>query len=353
MGDIALKRGDPKSAFSRTKAILRGADLAFANLELPLSERGTPARGKEVVLRGPPPMVEGLLHAGLDVVSFANNHALDYGEEAFEDTLRLLAERGIAVAGAGRNLNEARRPAVLERRGLRVGFLAYSSVLPPGFAAEPKRPGVAPLRALTAYRPSRDLEAYPGVPALIHTRARAEDLAQMVTDVRALRRRADLVVVSCHWGTSMQHGVREFQQEIGRAAVEAGADLVLGGHPHVLQGIEVYRGKPIVYSFGNFIFDFPIPFFTEESQKTFLLTAALVRGGARKVALIPARINARGTPEPLSPRRGAGREVAESLAHLSEPFGTRFLFRGDRLEVDLRSPSGEPISCASGPRGPY
>ena len=246
-GDIALNRKNPRGAFGRLAPIIRKADLAFANLELPLSRSGRPAAGK-IIIRGAPEMAEALAEARFDALSVANNHMLDYGEEAFFETLDLLDRRAISHVGAGKNLAAASRPRILERGGLRIGLLAYCSVIPRGFAAGPGKAGVNPLWARTAYQPSVSPEDYPGAPPEVLTWAEPEDLRRMARAVRRLRKRVDLVIVNHHWGTSMVHEVRAFQSQIARAAVDAGADLVLGGHSHVLQAAEFYKGVPVVYS---------------------------------------------------------------------------------------------------------
>ncbi len=331
-GDIAISRARARGALGRLAPLFREAGVAFANLELPLSRRGRPAPEK-ILLRGAPEMDEALAEAGFGALAFANNHALDYGEEAFFETIALMAARSIPLVGAGEDLAGARRPVVLERGGLRVGLLAYSSVLPRGFAAGAHSPGVAPLRALTSYRTWRDLAEYPGTPPEIRTWADPGDLRAMARDIRTLRRRADVLIVNHHWGTSMVHEVRDFQREIARAAVDAGADLVLGGHPHVLQGVEFYQEKPIVYSMGNLVFDFDISFFTEATHQTFLFGCALAKGAARDPYLIPCAAGVRKPPALLSPRSGEGREILRLMERLNKPFGTKMKFEGGRARL--------------------
>ena len=331
-GDIALNRKNPRGAFGRLSPIIRKADLAFANLELPLSRSGRPAAGK-IIIRGAPEMAEALAEARFDALSVANNHMLDYGEEAFFETLDLLDRRAIPHVGAGKNLAAAGRPRILERGGLRIGLLAYCSVIPRGFAAGPGKAGVNPLWARTAYQPSVSPEDYPGAPPEVLTWAEPEDLRRMARAVRRLRKRVDLVIVNHHWGTSMVHEVRAFQSQIARAAVDAGADLVLGGHSHVLQAVEFYKGVPVVYSMGNLIFDFEIPFFTEATRQTFLFGCTLTKKGALDPYLLPCRIGRGGTPEPLSPRQGPGREVVRIMERLSAPYGARLAAKGERVSL--------------------
>ncbi|MEK6709484.1 MAG: CapA family protein, partial [Nitrospinota bacterium] len=208
-----------------------------------------------------------------------------------------------------------------------------SSILPYGSAAGPSKPGVNPLRALTAYRPRMNPAEYPGAPAEVHTWADPAGLKEMVKAIRALRRKVDALVVNHHWGTSMTHEPREFQREIAHASVDAGADLVLGGHPHVLQGVELYKGRPIVYSMGNLIFDFDIPFFTAASRQTFLFGCTLARRKAADPHLLLCRSAVRNAPQPLSPAGPRGRDILRLMERLCAPLGTRLKPERGRVRV--------------------
>lgn len=331
-GDIALNRKTPRGAFGPLIRHLRESDLNFVNLEVPLSRRGKAGKGK-ILLRGRPEMARALIEANIHAVSFANNHALDYGEAAFFDTLALMKEAGIEAAGAGATLRAARKPVFVQRGGLTIGILAFNSILPPGFAATERAPGVNPLHAGTAYEPGMALSAYPGTPPRIRTWAEKKDLLRMAADIRRLRNEADILIVNHHWGTSMVHEVREFQREIAHAAIDAGAHLVLGGHPHVVQGVELYKGCPIVYSMGNLIFDFKVPFFTEATRETFLFGCRMDRRGVRAPCLIPCRSGKFDAPRLLTPGRGEGRRIAERMRALSEPLGTKLVRDKGRLRI--------------------
>ena len=331
-GDIAINRSEAKSAFGKLIPLLREADVSFANLELPLSRGGKPAPEK-ILLRGAPDMAHALTEAGFDVMAFANNHVLDYGEDAFAETMSLMDSLGVALVGGGMNLAQARKPVLIERGSLKVGFLAYCSVIPRGFEATASNPGVNPIRAHTAYRPWRDLSEYPGTPPRIDTWAEPAHLARMKRDIRNLKKQADLVVVNHHWGTSMTHEVMDFEREIAHASIDAGADLVLGGHPHVLQAIEFYKDAPIVYSMGNLIFDFEIPFFTDETHDTFLFGCTLTKQGVRELYLMPVTAGVFSKPRLHSPSRGEGRRIVDVMNALNEPFGTRLEVQDDRVLI--------------------
>jgi Bacterial capsule synthesis protein PGA_cap len=207
--------------------VLNRADLAVANLECAVSTRGAPVAGKRYTFRGRPSALAAAgRFAGLDVVSLANNHSLDYGREAFIDTIRHATRAGISVAGGGSNLAAARTPAVREAGGLRVAFLAYSDVRPLGFDAGPGIAGTNP--------------AFPHIVA---------------PDVRRARRSADVVVVYFHWGEERTFRPNARQRALARLALSSGATVVLGAHPHVLQPRERPRPRKLVaWSLGNFVF---------------------------------------------------------------------------------------------------
>jgi poly-gamma-glutamate capsule biosynthesis protein CapA/YwtB (metallophosphatase superfamily) len=254
-GDIGVKRAEPASMFSGC-APLRAADLRFGQLETTVSERGAPVPNARLAMRAPPATLKSVKAAGFDVMSFAGNHCLDFGYEAFTDTLRHAAEANILLCGAGDSIEAARQARVIEVAGVRVAFLALSSILPEGYAAEVGKPGCAPLRAHTVYEQIEHDQ--PGTPARVRTFPNREDLQALCDSVRAARSHCDAVLVSIHWGIHMVPTVlADYQIQVAHAAIDAGADAILGHHPHLLKGIEIYRGKPIFYSLGNFAIEQP------------------------------------------------------------------------------------------------
>jgi poly-gamma-glutamate synthesis protein (capsule biosynthesis protein) len=209
--------------FRNIAPILREADVAFANLETPLSDRGRYVGA----FRGSPAFADGLRWAGIDVVSTANNHALDAEGEGLLDTRAALFQAGVGAVGTGRNLEEARRPFIIERQGIKIAFLGYAHYVNLGAAAFalPDRAGVVPLD-----------------PFIIK-----EDIARVRDEV-------DYVAVSFHWAIENSQDTHPAARALAHDVIDAGADLILGHHPHVPRGVEVYKGKVIVYSFGNLIF---------------------------------------------------------------------------------------------------
>src|SRR6202012_2271507 len=172
-------------------------------------------------------------------------------EESLSDTLAAARRAGIALIGAGADIGAARAPVVLERAGRGVGFLGYASVVPGGYAAGPAKPGVAPLRATTFYQ---QVDWQPGTPPKILTFPEPADMDALVADIKALRPQVDVLIVSVHWGVHFEpQTIADYQYAYAHAAIDAGADAVLGHHAHLLKGVEVYRGKPVIYSLNNFL----------------------------------------------------------------------------------------------------
>jgi poly-gamma-glutamate synthesis protein (capsule biosynthesis protein) len=194
-------------------------------------------------------MAQAFRSAGIDVVSIASNHTGSWGPDSVEDTAETFRALGIASVGAGRNIVEARKPAFIERSGVRMAFLGYCSVLLPQTWATETRAGAAPMRAHTFYEPK---EFQPGAPPRVVTVAHAADLAALVEDVRRAKERADVVLVSFHWGVHFVPSPCDYQREVAHAAIDAGASVILGHHPHQPQGIEAYKGGVVFYSMGNF-----------------------------------------------------------------------------------------------------
>jgi poly-gamma-glutamate synthesis protein (capsule biosynthesis protein) len=236
--------------------LLQDADLALANLECAVSRGGTPAE-KEYVFRGAPGALPAVARAGIDVLSLANNHSVDYGPGALLDTIRHARRAGIATVGGGADLAAARRPVRIEVGGLRIAVLAYSDVRPLGFDAGEGRPGAAP--AFAEY---------------------------VDPDVRRARRSADVVIVYFHWGTELAREPDSRQKRLADLAFRAGATIVLGAHPHVLQPVQRGGSKLVAWSLGNFVFYASSP----GTTSTGVLLAHLGAGGVIGQRLVPATI---------------------------------------------------------------
>jgi poly-gamma-glutamate synthesis protein (capsule biosynthesis protein) len=255
-GDVGVKREDPATIFRGCDRMLRSAALTFAQLETTVSTRGAQVPNARLAMRAPPAMLTAARAAGIGVMSFAGNHCLDYGYEAFFDTLEHAQRAAIPLCGAGKDLQQALRPALVQAGALRVAVIAANSILPEGYAAGKDKAGCAPLRASTVYEQVEPDQ--PGTPARIRTFADKGDLTALIRAVTEAKRQADLVLVSIHWGIHMVPVViADYQRAAARALIEAGADAILGHHPHLLKGVEFHRGRPIFYSLGNFAIEQP------------------------------------------------------------------------------------------------
>ena len=232
--------------FDRVRAILDRADAVVGNLECPLSNRGVPTKTKtlkslkqkkDFLLRGSPDAAAGIARARFAALTLTNNHTMDYGPLALEDTLAALRDYGIATAGAGENLGAALAPAMFERRGLRFALIGMSEVIPRGYLASGKTPGIAP---------GRD----PATGEMNRAFVRA------LTDrIKSARHDADVIIVYEHWGKELVALPTADHIRLARAAIDAGATLVLGSHPHVFGPVERYHAGLIAYTLGNFVFD--------------------------------------------------------------------------------------------------
>jgi len=258
-GDVNLMNvTDPAAPFARVVDVLRSADMLFGNLECCLYATTAERSVLDEGFYAPPAAGRALALAGYHALGAANN--VTYGAEAIASSLAELDRLGIRHTGAGANSAQARAAAVVERKGMRVGFLQRTSVYwPTNHEAGERSPGVAALRGHTAYqlplhktRPEIPPANRPGVPPVIITWADPVYLAQYREEITALKRTTDIVVASHHWGL---HGdVLQYMTEIAHAAIEAGADVVIGHGPHVSLPVEIYRGKPVFYGLGNFSF---------------------------------------------------------------------------------------------------
>ena len=254
-GDLAMDRADYDECFSATRDRLKQADLVFGQLETSFAEQGSRMPQARHAVRARPEGAQALVRAGFDCISMAGNHCMDWGREAFFETRRNLQDAGIAVVGAGADIADARRPALFTLGdGTTVAILAYSSILPQDYWATERRPGCVPMRAHTVYEQIEHDQ--PGTPARVHTFPHREDLAAMEDDIRSARQQADVVFVSQHWGIHfVRAAIADYQRDVARAAVAAGADAVIGGHAHVIKGCEVIGGKPVFHSLCNFATD--------------------------------------------------------------------------------------------------
>jgi poly-gamma-glutamate synthesis protein (capsule biosynthesis protein) len=270
-GDIMLSRSvgarilatSDRFPFNDTADWLSGFDLTVGNLECVVSTLGQP-QPKQYTFEAPPRGFERVAAAGYDIVSVANNHSGDYGPAAFADMLQHLPTYGVTPLGGGLNLTQAHTPVIRTVRSTTVGLLAYCAIEPMNFAATASAPGHAWL-----------------------------DAALMTADIRALRPKVDFLLVFTHWGIEYHPEQSSDQEAMAHVAIDAGADFVVGAHPHVIQPSSSYRGKPIVYSLGNFVFE---EMYGEEERRGNVLSLTLQGSRLLDWSLRQSRIGDYGAP---------------------------------------------------------
>ncbi len=286
--------------FDGIRKELAASDISLANLESPIAESGQEYSEKQFRFRAEPHVAKAIRSAGFNLVTLANNHSMDFGSEALLETLQHLSNYGIAWIGAGKNLSEARKSALFTIKGKKIAFLGYSLTQPVEFFASRNRAGTAP-----------GYETF------------------VTADITNARREADYVIVSFHWGKEAISTVQPYQRTAAHKAIDAGADVIIGHHPHVLQGIEQYKNGLIFYSLGNFAF---------ASKSSVADVSAMIRltldDNRREAEILPLDVLHRRVgfqPQLLKGERGAA--VIEKLNVLSETFNTRIQSREGRYTI--------------------
>ena len=382
IGDVAVNREQPDTIFELVHERIKEADFAFAQIEAIYSKLGeVNVSGTSSPLRGDPENVAAIGRAGFNLASFASNHCLDYGISAFQDTIKHFRDiPGMHLFGAGDNLAQARKPVIVEHNGNRVGWLAYCSILPIRYWADVDRPGCAPARARTIYETLEPDQ--PGTPPRIITYPHDEDLAHILEDIKALRAQVDVVIVSMHWGLHFREGeLATYETKYAKLAIDAGADVILGHHQHILKPVEIYKGKPIFYGLANFAFDmyyqpgeldkperierrqrlhpgwthdpayptFPFPVDSRKGMAVFLEVDA---HQLSRVRWQPTLINQKSQPRLL---KASEPEFTEVLAYMrkitaSQKIGTQFEVDGDTIistnAIATAQPRGVATSAA-------
>ncbi|GGI45513.1 hypothetical protein GCM10008018_12540 [Paenibacillus marchantiophytorum] len=269
--------------YLQVKDLLSKPDFTIANLETPITNRGT-VQKKDYVYRSSPLALPPFKAAGFDIVNLANNHVMDYGPEGLQDTIDALDQEGIQHVGVGKGVEEAYKPVIVEKDGVKIAFFGFSRVVPEAsWKAAAGHLGVA--------------ETYNYKPP--------------VEAIEKAKASADLVVVMAHWGVERSDNPDKNQKDLAHRYIDAGADLVVGGHPHVMQGFEQYKGKWIAYSLGNFIFT------TNDTPKTWetvIMEAACSKDKSCNIHLVPI-ITKSAQPAPMNFEDGA--KLFERLTQIS------------------------------------
>lgn len=358
VGDFAPLRllDTATTGSSEVLEYLGRADVAMANLELPLTKSESAAE-KAITLRAEPEVATAVRDAGLRLVSVANNHAMDYGAEGLLETLDSVRGTGVEAVGGGRDIEEAFEPAVLSAGEARIAVLGAAATLPPGYAAGSHRPGIAPIRVRTHfYMDSVTLEEQPGISPWVETEVVEEDVDRICEKIEQAREQADMVVVQMHWGiphgwcAAFQSPLADYQRPLAHSLVEAGADMILGHHPHVVHGVERYERGVIAYSLGNFLFhsmggegelkllnSYPpydlASLSTGKALRSVILEARVENGRLKDVRFKPVALNERGEPEFVSGAEAAA--LLDDLVSQSERLGTTLEVEGNEAVVRI------------------
>lgn len=280
--------------YRATSTLLKSGDVVIGNMEAPLTRSGERFEEKKFTFKAPVETATALKKAGFTHLSLANNHMMDYGLEGLDSTLKALDGAGINYAGAGENIRAARKSTTYEVKGKKIAFLSYSKTYPVEFYATKNKGGTAP--------------GY---------------VSYVKRDISKARKNSDIVIVAFHWGAEKMDSPKDYQRELARISIDSGANIVLGHHPHVLQGIEYYGNGIIFYSLGNFAFGS----YSKSSTESIVARIAIGDNGISRVEALPLNVNnyeVHFQPELL--RGEKGEQIISRLSLLSEPLGSRLIF---------------------------
>jgi len=364
VGDLILDEPEAERFFDLSAPVLRTGDVVVGQVEVPYTIRGVERSSDVPAPASDPRNLSALASAGFNVATLAGNHIYDAGETGVRDTIDHLADLGIPAVGAGMSIDEARRPVVLERKGIRFGFLSYNCVGPKDSWATRNKAGCAYVHILTHYELDH---ATPGGPPSIYTFAEPQSLEAMEDDIQNLRPLCDVLIVALHKGIGhIPAKLAMYEKQVSRAAIEAGADMILGHHAHILRGIDLYKGKPVFHGLGNFVtvtralspdenssperqewakrrkelFGFepdpecPIFPFHPEARHTIIAKCTVDGRTISRISYIPCLINKQGQPEALG-NDERGRKVFEYVESITRAAGlnARYFWDGDEVIV--------------------
>jgi poly-gamma-glutamate capsule biosynthesis protein CapA/YwtB (metallophosphatase superfamily) len=358
VGDLILDEPDPDSFFESSRSTLQQADLLVGHVEVPHTRRGRENTSDVPAPPSDPENLSALKRAGFHVATLAGNHISDAGPDGIEDTIAMLRRLDIATTGAGMNLAQAREPAILVRRELRVGMLSYNCVGPRDSWAGEKKAGCAYVHVITHYELDH---ASPGGPPRIYTFAEPESTDAMLADIEKLRLEVNVLIVALHKGIGhTPAALAMYERPLAKAAIDAGADIVVGHHAHILRGIEIYKGRPIYHGLGNFVTvtralnieanpspkrlewarrrrelfgfepdpNYPTYPFHPEARNAMIAFCEIGADGVHQAGLIPCWVNPKGQPE-ICGDDERGRAVASYIEQITRKAGLRANFEWD------------------------
>ncbi|WP_202710754.1 CapA family protein [Sporosalibacterium faouarense] len=264
VGDILLARGVKdrinqkgiEYPYEKVEEILHKKDIVLGNLEGPIYEGDYGVyKAPYLVFKGVKENVPALKQAGFNILNLANNHSMDYGSHGLSNTMDMLERYDIKYMGAGENYLDARKPLIINKKGMKIGFLGYSIFPPEGYIYLANKADIARV-----------------------------DFDKLEVEIKSAKEKCDFLIASFHWGNEYENYPSENQKMLAHMAVDSGADIIIGHHPHVLQGIEKYKNKYIFYSLGNFIFDRQIH---QETDKSIILNISIEKNKIKEISLFP------------------------------------------------------------------
>ena len=336
--------------------VLREGDIRFAQCERVYSQDGVNEKRVHVLPSVIDPQLAKIYtDAGFNVVNLASNHSQDFREVGVLQNLETFRKLGIHAFGTGKNIEEARKPAIVEKNGIKVAFLGYCSIMRThDDAATKNKPGAVPMRVHTLYESIENFQ--PACPPRILSWPYEEDLAAMENDIRKAKQQADIVIVTCHMGIHfIPKMIAMYETKVTHAAIDAGADLFIGGHSHNPKAIEVYKGKVIFYSLSNFIMSMPGPGPNErldfygvprnnidyphmpygiDAPKSAIAKITISKTGIERAAFIPTFIDKQLRPEPLKAGDPRFDELLKYWEWVSDQFPHRFRVEGNEVVIE-------------------
>lgn len=296
----------PTYPFINVASILRKSKIVNGNLEGPIGLSGTPMQNKSFYFLVNPKTVEGLVYAGFNILNLANNHILDFGELAFYDTLNILKNAGIETVGAGSNFSQAAQLKIIQQDNLKLGFLSFCNVAPDTFYASKKHPGI--------------IKATPkNVKTLVSKNAQ----------------KVDILITIFHWGKEYSDKIIEKQRNLAHLAIDSGANLVIGHHPHIIQPLEIYHKTLIAYSLGNFVFGtygYPPK---NTADKSIILNIK-VDDKIKSAEIIPLNVfNYDVKFQPQIPPKKKAQEILHYYSKLSSPYGVQIKIKNNKGYIQL------------------
>lgn len=365
-GDLVLEAPDASRFFADARAFLKQADVLIGHVETPHTTRGAESVGDVPAPASPPENLAALGEAGFKIATLAGNHIHDRGAEGVADTIAHLAAQGVVATGAGLTLSAAREPARVAAKGREVAVLAYNCVGPAAGWAAPNRAGCAYVKIISHYEPEG---ANPGGPPKVYTFADPDNVEAMQANVAAAKANADVLVVAFHKGlVHTPAKLAMYERPVARAAIDAGADIVVGHHAHILRGVEIYRGKPIFHGLGNFVTattalniegndnparlawakrrrelfgftpdpDYPLYPFHPEAKNVIVADCIFGADGTLSPGFSPLWMQPNAAPLPLG-RSAKGQEVVDYVARITREAGLKaeFAWDGDRVVFGL------------------